>query len=546
MKIDKLLRFESDNYFESISVNDFYSFTKSDFSHNILVDLSYEKASKDAELSEKFIKKLNNSREVYKYTFEENILIDAIIEFCNYIIMNKKYYWNKFTITHNTSPLPYILNGLKVYPSGNETDDENYLDLISQLPGTLRDIREKLIIQKEQGIMMHEDECHITIKMLKGFYQDNNSLLRRKLNSKKIDCIIDKFNEELNRTIEYLQNNYFEKGIIWKGVCELDNGREYYKSLINVYTSYNLSAEQIHEIGLENMRITRDKLRNIIEKTGHNMSIEEFNILLKKDLRFFDTSSDQLSGRMNGYINKIRPKLKDFFYKIPSTECDIRPIDKNRESSTTWGYYAIPVGNEEKGIYYFSGAELDKRCQLRTGAIVCHELLPGHHFQMNLIAEDKSLPKICNQHFNTAYADGWAEYAVDLSNEIGIFDEFDMYGRYLWDLILCVRLVVDTGINALGWSLDRVKQFMKENTDLTDAEIHTEALRYAVDMPGQALSYKFGSIKMHHFRNKSENALKDKFNIKDFHEAVLKYGSIPLNILEKSVDNYITQTINLL
>jgi len=150
------------------------------------------------------------------------------------------------------------------------------------------------------------------------------------------------------------------------------------------------------------------------------------------------------------------------------------------------------------------------------------------------------MPKICNSHFNTAFADGWAEYSADLANEMGLYNDYDLYGRYLWDLVLCTRLVVDTGLNALGWTMDRAREFMRQNTTLTETEIFTESLRYAVDMPGQALAYKMGSLKMHELRRKAEMTLKDNFNIKDYHEAILQLGSVPLNILEKNINRFLT------
>ena len=194
---------------------------------------------------------------------------------------------------------------------------------------------------------------------------------------------------------------------------------------------------------------------------------------------------------------------------------------------------------EKEGVFYYSAAELERRSQIRTAAIVAHELLPGHHFQTNLIAEDESLPLICREHFNTAYADGWAEYAADLAGEMGVYDLYDLYGRYVWDLVLCCRLAVDTGLNAMGWSMEKARSFMKENTNLTETEIHMETLRYSVDMPAQALAYKYGSLKMHEFRERSQRILKDRFDVRAYHEEILRYGSAPLHILEKIVDHYI-------
>jgi len=147
------------------------------------------------------------------------------------------------------------------------------------------------------------------------------------------------------------------------------------------------------------------------------------------------------------------------------------------------------------------------------------------------------MPKMCRQHFNTAFADGWAEYAADLANEMGMYNLYELYGRYMWDEILCVRLVVDTAVNALGWSIEKTRDYMKENTALNESEIRTESLRYAVDNPGQALAYKTGSLHMRKLRTLAEK--EPGFDIRDFHDVLLKYGSITLTLAEKNVRNYI-------
>jgi len=479
----------------------------------------------------------------------DELIIEVIEDFCSYITTNEKYYWYKFNITHNTCPIPYLIKGLSKYPVSNDSSLESYIGLLEQLPSAMKFIREKLHLQRKRGIAIPHEECIITEKMLEGFIQnpDNGDLsyggktgnLKLK-NSESfehgISNAIMRFNDEIKRTIDYIKNDYRKNVESNPGLCNQPGGAEYYKTLIKVFTSYELTPEEIHDIGLENLEITKSKMQDIIKRLGFDLNIEEFNKLLDKDPKFFDKTKEDLGNRLTKHLELIRPRMKDYFYKQPLADCEVRPIEAARESSTSWGYYAVPVGTDKN----FSGGELETRCQIRAAAIVYHELLPGHHFQMNLIAEDESMPKICNSHFNTAFADGWAEYSADLANEMGLYNDYDLYGRYLWDLVLCTRLVVDTGLNALGWTMDRAREFMRQNTTLTETEIFTESLRYAVDMPGQALAYKMGSLKMHELRRKAEMTLKDNFNIKDYHEAILQLGSVPLNILEKNINRFLT------
>lgn len=543
MKVNDVLRKEADEFFNSISVNDFYSYTKSSFKDNVLADLSYEKAQADMAKCDSFIVRLKSMQKTLQFSEDDMAVSEAAEEFCEYIKRNNEFYWHKFSITHNTSPLPYVITALESYPDKTEEDRYNYSVLIGSLPGLMRTMREKLKHQCEMGILLPEDECKISSSMLKGLKQGSDSRLKRNHDAAFIDESIGRYNDELSKAISYIENDCMTVASSWVPLCRQPGGEEYYQSLIKTYTSYDYTPKEIHEIGLENIEITKQKMQSIINELGYNMSIEKFNENLQHDRRFFDQTLDELYVRMNGFLVKIRPKLKDYFKKLPITDCEVRRIDSARESSTSWGYYAVPVGTEAKGVYYYSGANLSERCQIRAGAVVYHELLPGHHFQMSLIDEDKDLPLCCRQHFNTAFADGWAEYAADLAQEMGMYTKYDLYGRYLWDLILCVRLVVDTGINALGWSLKEVQDFMRENTTLTESEIYTESLRYSADMPGQALAYKMGSLKMHELRDKAEQHLGDGFDIREYHDAVLRYGSIPLSLAEKNVDRYISGII---
>lgn len=550
-KTNEVIKREADEFFDSINVNDFYSFTRSLFKDNVLIDLSYEKAVKDANAAKDFKKRLQNIASEIDITEFDRLVIESIMDFCEYIDSFEEYYWFKFNITHNTCPIPYLLKGLSNYPILNENDLNSFTMLLEQFPGVVRFIREKLHIQREKGIMLPLEECEIINKMLLGFIQDpeNGGMsFNKKAGSLKIaDRIshlnritdaINNFNDEMRLTVDYIEKDYMPNKVGKPGLCSLRDGRGYYSKLIKIYTSYDLSPEEIHEIGLKNLEITKNKMEGIIKGLGFNCGIQEFNKLLEGNPDYIDKTRESLGRRLTGFLDKVRPLMKDYFYKLPEADCEVRAIDVERESSTSWGYYAMPVGTDKKGVYYYSGGELDKRCQVRAAAIVYHELMPGHHYQMNLIIEDESLPKICRMHFNTAFADGWAEYSADLANEMGLYTEYDLYGRYLWDLVLCTRLVVDTGLNAMNWSMDKARSFMRENTSLTETEILTESLRYSVDMPGQALAYKMGSLKMHEFRNRIQSELSEGFNIKDYHNAVLEMGSIPLNILEKKLDLY--------
>lgn len=551
MQIRKRFREDLDRYYNNIHINDFSSFIKSDFRDDQLFDLSEERAQKNIKESNKMIHKIEVWLSLPDVTWEEKIILKICRDFCEYIIRNGKYYWYKFNLTHNTTPLPYVVKRLETYPLEEKEDLEKYEMLIRQFPVKLQEMWKKLKDQERRGIILPAEQVHVVINLLQSLVCDKNTPMKpwnRKnvtleipeTSRKRIEEAIEQFNYTLGWMLNEVRYNYNpERKVILPGLCHIAGGEEYYRSQIITYTSYPTEPEELHELGLENLRITQEKMRDIIHGLGLDYQLKEFETYMRTNRICYDDTPEALQRRFDCVQKKIVPRLDDFFCRKPKVGCRCQALPKSKEGTTSWGYYSVPIGEEKDGVFYYSAAELDQRSQIRTAAIVGHELLPGHHFQTNLIAEDDSLPMICREHFNTAYADGWAEYAADLVGEMGVYDAYDLYGRYVWDLVLCCRLVVDTGLNAMGWSIDQARRFMKDNTNLTKSEIYMETLRYSVDMPAQALAYKYGSLKMHALRDRAEREMGSRFQIQIYHDEVLRYGSAPLNILEEIVNNYI-------
>lgn len=548
MQLRQTIRARMDQYYHSIHINDFSSFIKSDFRDGVLFDLSEERAQQNARESRALLEDIARWRALPDLCWEEEIELDIVEDFCRYILRNSEYFWYKFNLTHNTTPLPYVVKRLETFSLSGKNELNFYCQLLEQFPEKLAGMVEKLRRQQAMGILLPDEQAVICRHLIESLFQGEDSLLRpwRRADvsiaftegeRRRIDAAIDAMNAALEKVLRYLRDEYVGGGT--PGLCHIKGGLDYYRQQIITYTSYALEPEELHRIGLRELEITREKMRAIIRKLGYDMDLPEFQRLLREKRICFDDTPEQLQQRFDRVQAKIEPRLSDFFLRQPQARCRSQRLPAAKEKTTSWGYYSVPIGEEKEGVFWYSAAELDSRSQIRTAAIVAHELLPGHHFQTNLLSEDDTLPEISQQHFNTAYADGWAEYSADLVNEMGVYDLYDLYGRYVWDMVLCCRLVVDTGLNALGWDIARARAFMRENTILTDSEIFTETLRYSVDMPAQALAYKFGSLKMHELRQKAETALGERFDLRVYHDEVLRYGSAPLNVLEKIVGHYI-------
>jgi uncharacterized protein (DUF885 family) len=229
---------------------------------------------------------------------------------------------------------------------------------------------------------------------------------------------------------------------------------------------------------------------------------------------------------------------------VPKASYDVQRLDPHLEGSMTFGFYRPPTATDPIGHYYYNGSKLNERNLLFAAGLMCHELIPGHHFQIARQEENDSLPPFRREAFQTAFVEGWGEYAANLGFEMGVYnDPYDHYGRLLMDSMIASRLVVDTGMNALGWSRERASQFLRENTILSDAEIATETLRYAVDIPAQALAYKIGSKQMLALRRRARERLGPKFDIRQFHEWLIGSGSMPLGVLEQHIDDQVKKAL---
>src|SRR5262249_42804232 len=229
-----------------------------------------------------------------------------------------------------------------------------------------------------------------------------------------------------------------------------------------------------------------------------------------------------------------------FAGRIRAATSGANPLEPQLEGPLTFGYYQTPTAQDATGYYRYNGSKLSERTLLGAGSLIAHELVPGHHFQINLQRESTALPKFRRESFYNAFTEGWGDYASDLAGQMGMYaDPYDRAGRLSMDLFLTSRLVVDTGMNALGWTRERAVAYMKENTLQSDTEIATETLRYSCDLPAQALAYKMGMRQFVELREKARRALASKFDVRRFHDAVLGSGSLPMDLLANHVDSWI-------
>jgi uncharacterized protein (DUF885 family) len=278
------------------------------------------------------------------------------------------------------------------------------------------------------------------------------------------------------------------------------------------------------------MEITRRQL-------GYGGRPEEFNRFVKTDPRFFPTRPEEMAEKMAGFISRIQPKLSTMFLHLPRAPYGIERLAPALEGAQTFGIYHQPTATEPRGIYYFNGSDLKNRTLLNAGILIYHELIPGHHLQTNLQRENDSLPEFRRYGSYTAYTEGWGCYGPVLADELGMYsDPYDYFGYLAMNQFYSVRLVVDTGMNYLGWTRSQAAEYMRAHLLESDAQIATETLRYAVDYPGQALAYRMGARTIIELREKARLALGARFDIRQFHDWFLSIGAVPLPVLTKHID----------
>jgi uncharacterized protein (DUF885 family) len=388
--------------------------------------------------------------------------------------------------------------------------------LRDEMPRFVDDIAGVLLEQERRGIRVPKDEIPTVRAMLSDLAQSLSPAIRR---------LADHFDDA-----------YTAQAPAGVGMWQYPGGAEAYRAFVREETTTELAPEEIHELGLREIARIGNELDAIRQELDFGGSLADFRRFLKSDPRFFVETPEELAALLMSHVRRIEPHVPRFFAKTPKAPYGVKRDAPAFEDAATFGYYQAPTPAEPIGTYVFNGSKLGERNLLSAAALIAHELVPGHHFQIALQEENEALPMIRREWSTNAYAEGWGEYAAWLGTEMGIYDDpYDRAGRLMMDAMLSARLVVDTGMNVLGWTRQRASDYLREQTMLSDTEIATETLRYAADIPAQALAYKIGSMKMIELRALAERELGPHFDVRRFHEWIIGSGALPLTLLEEHV-----------
>ncbi|WP_374408176.1 DUF885 family protein [Pelagerythrobacter sp.] len=351
---------------------------------------------------------------------------------------------------------------------------------------------------------------------------------------------VEAINAAHTRLRDYLRDEYLPQARDSVGLSQMKGGAKLYEYLIESTTTLPLTADEIHRTGLAEVERIKTGMEEIKAEVGFDGTLNEFFDYVRTDPQFKPESREALTQTYYDIGKEVDAKIGDYFSLVPKIPLEIKPYEPFREKFEAGGSYmpGSPDGTRA-GVFYFNAYDLPSRLTTGNVTLYLHEGAPGHHFQISLAQENEALPAFMRFGGNTAYVEGWGLYAETLGYPMGFYeDPWNRYGTLQDEQLRAMRLVVDTGIHAKGWTRDQAIAFMLENSGMTRTEVVAEVERY-IAIPSQAVAYKTGALKIQELREKAEAALGDRFDIKAFHAQVLGTGALPLPVLERKIDDWI-------
>ncbi len=429
---------------------------------------------------------------------------------------------------------------LKAVDVSQEEGRARYLELLSGYAILLRQLHERTLGQAERGIRIPQPQLIQSIELLNAFRKraveelapgdpslppDFRSAVERRITD-EVACEYDSFIAALHGPA------YRDLAPESVGIGQYPGGAEVYASLVRLHTTLDMTPQQVHDRGLSRMDEVARDMAALFARIGFTGTAAEYLDALGKDPRWRARDATALQAMFRRYIDRLDPMIDACFDFRPAAGYDAAPLPEALEGSMSFGFYSSPNGQQDKGLYLFNARNLTAGPLPNIAALNYHELVPGHHFHEASQRENTSLHPIRQHSFVNAFNEGWAEYAATLAGEVGMYREpEEQFGRLMMDAFLTCRLVVDTGMNAFGWSLEQARDYVREHAFMPEQEIRTETIRYSCDIPGQSLAYKLGDEFILAERERMRAVLGERFSLPAFHNAVLKPGALPLPVL---------------
>jgi len=446
----------------------------------------------------------------------------------------------------------------RVRPISSKKSALKYLNLLKAIP--LYIDQQSTLIEKGLNAGMGQPliifngysstyEQHITKTPEENFYYSPFLKLPDQISKQEKDSLLQAAKKVINHSVipsfkkvkTFFEETYFPKTRVAIGISEIPNGKEYYQSRIDFYTTLKMTPQSIHEKGLEEVARINAKMLDIVKEVEFKGSLIEFIAFLRTDSQFYAKTSEQLLAHARNISKKLDEQLPRYFKTLPRKPYGVAPVpDAIAPKYTSGRYVGTSPTSTDPGYYWVNTYNLSSRPLYVIPSLTAHEAVPGHHLQGSLNSElTESIPRFRRDLYLSAYGEGWGLYSEYLADEMGIYSTpYEHFGKLTYEMWRACRLVVDTGIHAFGWTREEAVNFMSKNTALSIHEINTEIDRY-ISWPGQAISYKIGELKIRELREKAEKEMRNQFDIRDFHEVILEKGTVTLPILESRILGYI-------
>ena len=423
-----------------------------------------------------------------------------------------------------------------------------YRGLISDYARIVRQMLERTQGQVERGIRMPRVQAQQASKLLEGLMQSTGHLVpdlarldpvggatAAQMIDDDIKAFVDPaFADLLALVTDELQLAMSPDTV---GISQYPGGERLYTELVKLHTTLDVSPEVVHQLGVERMTKVESAIASLLQDIGFKGTPGQYLESIESDGRWRATDADDITAAFKTYIDRFSPHVDRCFDFRPKAGYGVAPLPPAMSGSMTYGYYDAPGGDNPAGRYMFNTANLLNGSLAKIAALNYHELVPGHHFHLATQRENASLHPLRANAFFNAFNEGWAEYAATLAGEMDMYrTPEERFGRLMMDAFLTSRLVVDTGLNVIGWSLEEGRAYMRAHSFLSENEICSETIRYSCDMPGQALAYKLGEDYLCQQRASMRDRLGDRYDIRQFHNCVLRPGGLPLTLVGENVD----------
>jgi len=396
------------------------------------------------------------------------------------------------------------------------------------------------VLPQLKGIFDGVDTANVFYGPIKNMPASFSDQDKNRLTEAYTKAISKEINPTYRKLYDFIKDEYLPKCRTTSGISDVPGGKELYAYLAKFWTTTSLTPDEIFAIGEKEVARLKSEMEKVMQQTGFKGDLKAFFDYIHTDKKFFPyTTAEQVLDGYRAVNKRMEPQLKKLFNLVPKAKFEVRETEKFREASSSAEYNQSAPDGSRPGIFYVPVVDAKKFNEVGMEDLFLHEAIPGHHYQTSIQQENEELPKFRRFGWYGAYGEGWALYTESLGKELGLYtDPYQYFGSLSEEMHRAIRLVVDVGMHMKGWTREQAIAYSKELDSESEADITTEIERYMA-IPGQALAYKIGQMKIIEIRKRAETTLGSKFSIQKFHDEVLKDGCLPIEVFERKMNDWI-------